>query len=131
LPLGTRSQLGEARRVIANLCERMGLEAYGAPLARAYVQNSPEETRRELVAVVHVAGVVHKVAEAFHMRSPKSSDLGEVASCALVLEAEAGNAIRLCDRVIRERAELAAQKTERPILTTGRHMNLHRSGGDR
>lgn len=65
------------------------------------------------------------------MRRPKSEDLGEIASCALVLEAEAGKAIALCDTVIRERAELAEQGTDRPVLSPVRLPGVRHADGDR
>ena len=130
---GARSELADARRQIAGLCERMGLAAYGEPFTRAYVQNSPDETKRQLAAIVHVAGVIQGVVTHARVAAPGRDDSASatLASQALVLEDAANKAMHVCDRAICERAELAATKTERPVLNTGRHMNLHRTGDDR
>ncbi len=118
-------QLSDLRRVVTDRCDALGLTDRAKTLRAKHVTDYPEETRRQLCELNLAARDVHAVASKAYGSAPEI--LGPIVEGALALETDAARAIVLCDRIIAERFEaLEASKTSRPILATGRHMNLSR-----
>lgn len=129
--MSTILQLSALRGVVADRCEALGLADRAKTLRAKHVTDYPEESRRQFCELNLAARDLHAAVTKAHGTGPccavGDTVLGRLATDALALETDAARAIVLCDRIIAERFESAeAAKGQRQVLSTGRHMNLHR-----